>query len=295
MKTVQPQPNPNELVSNAPAFWPKVFLNSERVRNFPPVALAAALHKAVQNAFGEMAALSVDETCCRKVVTPEGIIEVPAIVRDSDGETWHLFYYPEPNQEAAVRFKELRKIANAYGALNPVYYAPRELPNVPSSLLPETPVADDSSLHLELELEPEVGIYATWWSEDRETPLFRSPVFRIFEGYHRALEAKHFAFVQEIARQLAVEPPLPHEKATYSVRLPGGYKGLVSYEPERGVQLHFHLRSTPVDFRDAYLLYFLLWAQKHAPEWPESRKTFWWDQVVKPKSDLMTSIGEVQI
>ncbi|WP_287371985.1 hypothetical protein [Oceanithermus sp.] len=287
--------NPNELANNAPAYWPKVYLNSERVRFFPPPALAAALHNAVQNAFGEMGALTVLETCCNKVVTPEGIVDVPVIVQDSDGETWHLFYFPEADAEAAARYKELRKIGDAYGALNPVYYAPSPLPNVPASTLPESPVADDSTLHLELDLSPEVGMYATWWSADRETPLRDSPVFKILEGYHRALQAKHYAFLQEITRQLGVEAPLPGEKITYAVTLPGGYKGLVSYEPERGVGLHFHLRTTPTDARDAYLLYFLLWAQKHAPEWPESREALWWEQVVKPKADLMTSVGEVQI
>jgi len=290
-----PTHNPNELISDAPAYWPKVYLNSARVRHFPPRALAAALHKAVQNAFGGLAALDVDETCCTKVITPEGVVTVPVVVRDNSGETWHLFYYPEADEEAAAQRNELRAIANTYGVLNPVFYAPARLPDVPADLGPNTPVADDTSLHLELEFSPEVGMYATWWAPDQKTPLKHSLAFKVLDGYHRTLAKKHYAFIQEIARQLDVEPPLPQDRATYAVAIPGGYKGLVTYEPERGVQLHFHLRSTPVEVRDAYLLYFLLWAQKRAPEWPEGREAYWWAHHARPKANLLTSIGEVQI
>lgn len=285
--------NDFSLVTNAPHYWPKIYLNPERLRPMPADLAAATFHRTIQRSFSGLSSFSVSEQCCTGYITPEGLLHVDVFVKVED-TPYHLFFIPEGEgkEERAGIFKEAELLASRYGTPEPFYYsiAPVSFPEEEPSHL------DASSLHAEpTDSVPSKGVYATWWSGDRHTPFSSDPAFKLFDAYQKALAGHHHEFITDIATSLGSDAPDIDSEMIYPVFLPEGHEAVIKYEPERGVLPLFRLRETSIDFRNRYLLYFLYYAQKWVAEKgydPSPAAPAWWKEIAK-EADSMLSFGEV--
>lgn len=285
------------LATDAPKYWPEVRMDLELAKEIDDdVALAALFHKALTSAFGGLSSLRVLDECCRQVLIPEGMVTVPATIRDVHGNYYHAFFFPEADRDAAAAYEELKRTVAPYGIIHPVYYAPEPLADG-HGLFSMRTLVDGQTLHMQIAGQPQKSRYATWWPWDDEdgATLAESPVYRFLEAYYDALEGKHYELIKEIAFHLGVEPPLPDETVFYPVSLPDSLSGVVSYDPHRGVMIHFPMTNSPNVTRKYYLLYFLRWALFPADTMPVTGPvTNWWREEVVPRAAEMTSFGEVR-
>jgi len=115
-----------ELVTNAPAHWPKVRIEGLIASSAPEVKAANRLMFAttVETIFRRSGIQVLEADVLR--LTREGVLEIPLRVRAEDGE-YDLFFYPVADEKAAAHYVAVYELAQKWGRIRPIYYSTDDL------------------------------------------------------------------------------------------------------------------------------------------------------------------------
>ncbi len=108
-----------ELYTNAPAHWPKVYIEGLIDSHAPEVRAANRLlfATAVETTFRRSGIQVLEADVLR--LTKEGVLEIPLRVRAEDGE-YDLFFYPIADEKAAAHYVAVCELAQKWGRIRPI-------------------------------------------------------------------------------------------------------------------------------------------------------------------------------
>lgn len=252
-----------ELLTNAPAQWPKVLVEHIIPNEAPEVRKANQLMFAttVETLFRKSGLEVLEADVLR--ITKEGVVEIPLRVRAPDGE-YDLFFYPVADEKAAGHYIALQELGRKWGRLRPVFYSPDDL----LAIYPEAvePVASRDRLYVQASLMPPKGQYAMWWATQPGEQFHYSPTFELYDRLYRelnGLELRAFALILKEIGMIQEEYEVNSSTLTDStveipLEGPEGVPIIVSFSQSRGLRFHFHMDRTSSEYRDLFLNLFLL-------------------------------------
>ncbi|WP_027882709.1 hypothetical protein [Meiothermus rufus] len=252
-----------ELYTNAPAHWPKVYIEALIDSHAPEVRAANRLlfATAVETTFRRSGIQVLEADVLR--LTKEGVLEIPLRVRAEDGE-YDLFFYPIADGKAAAHYVAVYELAQKWGRIRPIYYSTDDL----LAIYPEEiePVARRDRLYIQAALAAPKGQYAMWWAEQVGEQFHYSPTYELLDRIYReinGLEVRAFALILRELGMIEEEYEFTASTLTDStveipVEGPEGVPLIVSFSQHRGVRFHFHMNRATPEYRDLFLNLFLL-------------------------------------
>jgi hypothetical protein len=283
-----------ELVTNAPASWPKVRLKGFIPSNRPEHRKANQLHfaTAVEASFRGSDVQVLEADVIR--ITPGGAVQVPLRVRDKDGD-YDLFFYGDPDPEAAGHYEALQALARKTGRFRPIFYSTDDLTLVYPDP-PAEPVARRDRLYVSASLFPNKGQYAMWWADKPGERFLLSRTYEIYDRiYHEVAGLETSAFAQILLElemiqdeeEFALMTSVPN-RIEIPLLGPEGVPMVASFSPDRGIRFHLHMRHANAEYRDAFLELFLARIKLWKKESPATRFTIadslplnWWRSLWK--------------
>ncbi|RIH86310.1 hypothetical protein [Calidithermus roseus] len=278
---------PIELITNAPADWPRVWLEGPLTAHTPTLHFITAVETCFRGS--QLQVLEADVVR----VTRQGVLVVPLRVRAPDGE-YDLFFYPEADEKAAGHFMAVYEIARKFGRLKPVFYSTDDLFAIYPDDVGE--VARQDRLFIQASLMPPRGQYAMWWAEQPGERFELSPTYGLIDRLYREISGLEFsAFAQLLieigmiqSEEEATAYTFPDQTVEIPLQGPEGVPIILSFSQARGIRFHFHTQRTPPEYRELFLnlalLRFKLW--KKQPEIAslprlESPPLLWWQDLGK--------------
>jgi hypothetical protein len=245
------------LVGDVPWHWPTLVIDDlaegDNLYSYNLIRFVHCAKKAFQGSSIEVVAS--DTTC----LSEEGVVEIP--LRISEGQqTYDVFFYPEPNLDAAAHFQAVKALAARTGLLNPVYYSRELLEQKPQKRLPNVARTDYLFLDPSPECYPE-DHFAMWWPQHDTHSFAASPAYRYLDEAYKQIEGIESYLAAHIARRIGLieldkslnRLPLPEETIKATVRGPQGVLMIVSICKEKGIRFHFPVEHTDPIYRDRFL------------------------------------------
>lgn len=252
-----------ELVTNAPSEWPKVFVEGLIHSNAPEVRRANGMMftTTVETLFRKSGLEVMEADVLR--ITREGVLQIPLRVRAPDGE-YDLFFYPVADGKSAGHYVAVHEIGRKWGRIRPVFYSTEDL----MTIYPEAieSVASKDRLYVQASLMPPKGQYAMWWSNQPGEQFHYSPTFELYDRLYRdlnGLELRAFALILKEIGMIQNDYEVNTGTLTDSVvevplEGPEGVPIIASFSQSRGLRFHFHMDRASSEYRDLFLNLFLL-------------------------------------
>lgn len=284
-------PSAIELVSSAPADWPKIYMEGPLGDNAPEHRLANQLRfiTTAEAVFRGSKVEVLEANVLR--ITSKGVVEVPLRLRAPDGE-YDVFFYPDADPWAAGHFQAIQELsARSYGRLRPLFYSNDDLTQIYPDEVEE--VVRRDKLYLNAALFPAKGDYAMWWAENPGEQFEYSRSYEIYDRLYRETNGHEYEVLSMIFLDIGIiqdqeefdRESIGQSKIKIPLEGPEGVPLILTFSEERGIRFHFHTKRANADYRDLFLELILqrvkLWKKfRPAAYTAESPALMWWKSLM---------------